>query len=402
MLRRRSAIGLAGLILLLGTFTAGVAVDQAFPEYVPSLILPGQSRSQLDQADLAQALRIVQSHYYDPSVNTAKLTQGSIQGLIQALGDPYSQYLTPAQYTANEQALGGRHNGLIGVYIDFENGLPVITGLIAGSPAQTAGLRAGDVILTIGGTDTKGTTAAQVSTLTTGAPGTVVILHIQRGPGQLDVSVTRENFTSPTVGSTTLPGGILYLRIYSFGTTTATEFDKQLAAGLPGARGAVLDLRNDGGGLVDAARAVISRFVATGEAFEVRSRDGVTQRTNVEGEHPAADLPLVVLVNASTASAAEIVSGSLQTRGRARLVGVTTFGKGSAQQDFPLPDGGDLHLTVEHWFLPGGRSIDHVGLTPDVAATLPGESAMFDVVEPELGHVADAQLNQALALLGAA
>jgi carboxyl-terminal processing protease len=117
------------------------------------------------------------------------------------------------------------------------------------------------------------------------------------------------------------------------------------------------------------------------------------------GNHPAAKLPLVVLVNGNTASASEIVSGSLQAHSRARLVGTKTFGKGSVQVDYRLSDGGDLHLTVEHWFLPNGHSVDKVGLTPDVGVDLTNKAGMFDVVQPARGHAEDTQLNRALQVL---
>jgi carboxyl-terminal processing protease len=142
--------------------------------------------------------------------------------------------------------------------------------------------------------------------------------------------------------------------------------------------------------------------VSQGEAFELRDRNGVVDRTEVSGEHPAASVPLVVLVNGNSASASEIVAGSLQAHGRARLVGTKTFGKGSVQVDFPLRDGSDLHLTVQHWFLPNGKTVQKgVGLNPDEAVDLPQKDAMFDVVQAGRGHAGDTQLNRALDLLTA-
>jgi carboxyl-terminal processing protease len=226
-------------------------------------------------------------------------------------------------------------------------------------------------------------------------------MHVRHGDGgaERDVSVTRENFQSPTVQSVRLEGDVLYLRIYQFGDSTQQEFDAQLRAGLASARGVILDLRDNGGGFVSAAIAAISRFVPSGEAVEQRSRDGGVDRTNVDGNHPAAQVPLVVLVNENSASASEIVSGALQARGRAKLVGAKTFGKGSVQVDYRLDNGGDLHLTIAHWFLPNGRTIEKQGLTPDVPVALPNKQSMFDVVQPARGHAADTQLNAALALL---
>jgi carboxyl-terminal processing protease len=258
-----------------------------------------------------------------------------------------------------------------------------------------------DVILSVAGKSTQGLTQDQTSALIRGPAGTTVAMVVRSGASgpQRDISVTREDFQSPTVQSLRLEGDVLYLRIYQFGDSTQQEFDAQLKAGLPGAKGVILDLRDDGGGFVSAAAAVISRFVASGEAFEQRSRDGQVDRTTVDGNDPAANIPLVVLVNENTASASEIVSGALQAHGRARLVGTKTFGKGSVQIDYRLDNGGDLHLTVAHWYLPNGRTIDKQGLTPDVAVTLPDKQGMFDVVQPARGHAGDAQLNKALELL---
>jgi carboxyl-terminal processing protease len=215
-----------------------------------------------------------------------------------------------------------------------------------------------------------------------------------------EVKILRANFTTPAVVGTRLDGSVLYVRIYQFGDKTKEQLDEALKIGLPGASGVVLDLRENPGGYVDAAASTISRFVSQGEAFELRDRNGRVDRTDVSGEHPAASIPLVVLVNGNSASASEIVAGSLQAHGRARLVGTRTFGKGSVQVDFQLRDGSDLHLTVQHWFLPNGKTVQKgTGLTPDEPVDLPQKDAMFDVVQAGQGHAGDTQLNRALEVL---
>jgi carboxyl-terminal processing protease len=192
---------------------------------------------------------------------------------------------------------------------------------------------------------------------------------------------------------------VLYVRIYQFGTDTSTEFASALSSGLPGAVGIVLDLRGDPGGFITAADDVISQFVASGETFELRDRSGTVERHTVTGKPSAPTLPLVVLVDANSASASEIVAGSLQVHHRAKLVGSTTFGKGSVQQDFQLADGADIHLTVKRWYLPNGQTIDHKGLLPDVPVTLASPTDAYDVASPSQGYAKDAQLNAALGLL---
>jgi carboxyl-terminal processing protease len=220
-----------------------------------------------------------------------------------------------------------------------------------------------------------------------------------RGTTTFDATLTRAEIQVPSVRSTIIGDHILYLRIYSFGASTASDFTTALTAGMPGAKGAVLDLRENPGGFVDAANAVISDFVSSGETYELRGRNGPVERHDVEGSHPAPNLPLVVLVDANSASASEIVAGSLQVHKRAKLVGTVTFGKGSVQQDFPLSDGADLHLTIKRWYLPDGTTIDHKGLTPDVTVTLPSPNDEFDVFQAGLGYAKDTQLNAALGLL---
>jgi len=185
----------------------------------------------------------------------------------------------------------------------------------------------------------------------------------------------------------------------SLGTDTSTEFSSALSNGLPGAVGIVLDLRGDPGGFISAADDVISQFVTSGETFELRDRNGKRETHMVSGQHAAPTLPLVVLVDANSASASEIVAGSLQVHKRAKLVGTVTFGKGSVQQDFELTNGSDIHLTVKRWYLPNGQTIDHKGLQPDVTVTLANATDAYDVAVPSQGYAKDTQLNAALAVL---
>jgi carboxyl-terminal processing protease len=396
---RRWLLAAVAFPLIALAFVGGIWVDQTFPEEIPVLGPGASQRQSLDRGSMDEALRVIQAHYYDRNLDYTKLSRGTIRGLVQSLGDPYTEYLDPDQVRSQQDFYAGRHAGMIGIYVNYRNGYPVITGILPNSPALKAGLQTDDVILKIDGKEAQGLQSEQTSALIRGQAGTTVTLHVRRGDQELDAAVTRANFQSPSVQSVRL-GDLLYMRVYDFGDTTAREFDAQLSSGLPGARGVILDLRDNGGGFVAAATAVISRFVAAGEAFEEKGRTGETKKTDVSGGHPAAQVPLAVLVNGNSASASEIVAGSLQARGRAPLVGVKTFGKGSVQVDYHLSDGGDLHITIEHWFLPNGHSIDKAGLNPDVSVDLPDKTGMFDVVQPARGHANDTQLNRALALLG--
>jgi carboxyl-terminal processing protease len=399
MNRRAALRGGAVLATLVITFVAGVFVDQAFPEYVP--YFGHRSVGKVDLTELQQAIRLVQADYVDAGkVDSTKLSHSTVQGLISGLGDPFSAYFDPSQYKKLQQSYQGLYSG-IGIYLSFPTGYPVITGTLPGSPAASAGLEAGDQIVKVGNKDMKGVTSDQATTLIQGPDGSKVTMEISRDGSTFSVTLTRAEIHVPTVRSAEIGNQVLYVRIYQFGsqTETSTAFASALSTGLPGKTGIVLDLRGDPGGFIATATDVISEFVASGETYELRDRSGTVERNQVNGHPKAPTIPLVVLVDANSASASEIVAGSLQVHHRAKLVGTVSYGKGSVQQDFVLADGADIHLTIKRWYLPNGQTIDHKGLTPDVTVTLPNPTDAYDVTSPAEGYAKDTQLNAALALL---
>ena len=381
-------------VLVLG-FGGGVYAEQQFPDWIPYVAHHQVGR--VDTTELNQAIQLIESDYVDGNVDWTKLSHGTVSGLVASLGDPYSTYYDPEAYKRLQESYQGRYSG-IGIYLSFGSGYPTITGTVPGSPAAQAGILAGDLIVKVGGKDVKGITSDQATTLIQGPDGTRVTLTLQRGTQTFDVTLTRTEIQIPSVRSAFL-GSILYIRIYNFGTNTGADFSAVLGADLKQAHGMVLDLRENPGGLVDAANDVISEFVASGETYELHGRGGSIERHDVNGNATAPTLPLAVLVDSNSASAAEITAGSLQAHKRAKLVGTVTFGKGSVQQDFQLADGGDIHLTIKRWYLPDGTTIDHKGLTPDVPVNLANPNDEFDVLQPGLGYAKDTQLNAALALL---
>ena len=389
-----------GAFLLIGVvgFAAGVYADQAFPDWIP--YIAHHQAGNVDTTELQAAIRVIEADYVDGNLDTTKMSRGTVSGLVASLGDPYSAYYDPDQYKRLQDQYEGRYSG-IGVYITFGTGYPLITGTIPGSPASNAGLQSGDQVVQVSGHDARGMTGDQATSLIQGPDGTKVTLTILRGSNTFDVTLTRAVIQIPSVRSTVIGDHVLYVRIYSFGSSTASDFSSALTANLSTAESMVLDLRDNPGGFVDQAAEVISDFVASGETFEEHGRGGSIERHNVSGKHPAASIPLVVLVNGNSASAAEIVAGSLQVHGRAKLVGAKTFGKGSEQQDFPLGDGAYLHLTIKRWYLPNGTTIDHVGLTPDLGIVLANSTDEFDVLQPGSGFDKDLQLQAGLGLLAA-
>lgn len=397
MILRAVLRGGAFLVVGLVCFGAGVYADQALPDWIP--YVANHQTGRVNTSELQDAIRVIQAEYVDGNVDPTKLSRGTVSGLVASLGDPYSVYYDPDQYKKLQQAYEGRYSG-IGIYVNFGSDYPLITGTVPGSPAANAGLQSGDQILKVDTRDAKGMTAAVATSLIQGPDGTKVTLTIKRDTSTFDVTITRAEIQVPSVRSTVIGDHVLYVRIDSFGSSTASDFDSVLSTNLSSSKSMVLDLRDNPGGFVDQADAVISDFVASGETFEEHGRNGSVDQHSVSGTHPAASISLVVLVNGNSASAAEIVAGSLQVHKRAKLVGAKTFGKGSEQLDFPLKDGADLHLTIKRWFLPDGSTVDHVGLTPDLSVALANSNDEFDAL-PGSGIEKDVQLQAALGLLAA-
>src|SRR5437899_7727324 len=390
------AVLIVGVIGLGFGFGLGVYTAQAFPDALP--YVAHHSAGKVDTTELQQAIRLIPADYVDGNGDPQKLSHGPVQGLVASLNDPFSAYYDPDQYKRLQQVYTGKYSG-IGIYLTFSSAYPVITGTVPGSPAASAGLQSGDQIVKVGDKDMKGVTADQAAALIQGPNGQKVTLTIERGTSTFSVTITRAEIQVPSVRSVVIADHILYVRIYQFTTTTTDEFHSALSAGLADAKGIVLDLREDPGGFITEADHVISEFVASGETFELRDRNGNVERHDVSGEHLATKQPLIVLVDANSASAAEIVANSSQVHKRAKLVGTVTFGKGSVQPDLPLSDGADIHLTIRRWYLPNGQTIDHKGLTPDVPVTLANSSDEYDVLQPDKGYAKDTQLNTALTMV---
>jgi carboxyl-terminal processing protease len=334
--------------------------------------IPVRQANKADIALINQALTTIQKNYVDQSaVNTQNLTYAAISGMVNSLGDTdHTVFLTPADVQQENQAIAGKYEG-IGAEIQTKNGTVVITAPFDDSPAQKAGLQPGDIILKVNGTSV--TNAQDAANLVRGPAGTSVTLTIQNTAGTIsDFTIVRAQITVNPVSWQMLPGtAIADLRISSFSDGTSKALDTALAAiKAQGATAIVLDLRNNPGGLLNEAIGVASRFLTGGSVLEEKDINGNIKQDTVLGNVTKTNLPMVVLVNGGTASAAEIVSGALQDRARAKLIGQTTFGTGTALVGFPLADGSQIQLAVVEWLTPSGKSIWHTGLTPDTVAAL--------------------------------
>ncbi len=385
--------------------TVGVPSDAATPGATPILETISCAEPSEAFAVLCEAYSRIKAGYVD-EIDDEALVDGAVRGMVEyGLPDPYSGYLPPSQYGEALDDLSGEFSG-IGAEVGMENLADpddlesctvvtencamVIVSPLEGSPAEAAGLRPGDQVLAIDGESTVGESVSSLVYVVRGEAGTDVTLTVRRGTEELDITVTRAVIDLQEVRFELLEGGVGYVRLTSF-TARATEMVGDALDSLlgQGATGFVLDLRGNPGGFIDAARGVASHFIPPGELlFTVESGEDVQEWRSENGVLQSADFPLVVLVDAGSASASEIVAAALQEHGRATIVGEATFGKNTVQIWNDLPNGGGLRLTTDRWFTPEHNSVAPDGVQPDV-----------EVATPEDPTEADPQLDRAVQVL---
>ncbi len=323
------------------------------------------------RSDLDEVVQRLQEDFIDRGkVSDEAMELAAINGILDHLGDPYTAYLPPERYEAFTLALQGQREDFegIGASVTESNGRVVILGPLPGSPALDAGLMAGDVVLRVNGESIERLTLQETVSLIRGPKGTQVVLTVSRpgAPLPMDIAIVRGVIAANSVQSRLQADGVGYVRIASFDAPTPEDL-RATVAGLRehGARGLVLDLRGNGGGLVNAAVGVVSEFVREGEVIRWVDADGSETVESVTGGGTAYDLPLAVIVDGYSASASEVVAGALQDHERAVIVGARTFGKGSVNVLHELESGAGLHVTIARWHTPNGRMIEGEGITPD-------------------------------------
>jgi carboxyl-terminal processing protease len=355
----------------------------------PVLHVESDREATLDELDDAIVASARAAH-----ATASDFAYAAIDAMAKATNDRYTQFFTPGEFKSFNEALDPERIGGIGVMIepDAPSGSVHISYVLPSTPAERAGLRVGDVLTAVNGTATKGLNVEGVSGLLRGKPGTVVTVSLRRDDAPLDLSITRDNVQPPTVIYKMLPNGIGYLWIIAFGRATPGEFDAAISRLYEqGAKALVLDLRNDGGGYVNSALDISSRFIANKALLTVEQRGQRATTIDAEG-NPSINFPVTVLVNQYTASASEITAGALQDDGIASLVGAKTFGKGVMQTLTPLPDGAAIKITTAHYLTPNHRDINLRGIDPDVRVDENKDARFGDADQ-------DAQLRAAVALL---
>ena len=340
--------------------------NEATPENLKTLFAP-----------FWETWNLVHKQFVDQPVDDLKLMRGAISGMLAALGDQHTTYMDPTQFKEANSSLSGEYEG-IGAYVDTTGTYLKVISPISKSPAEKAGLKSGDLIVAIDGVSMKGISPELARQKVLGPSGSTVTLSIQRdGTEQpFDVKIERAKINIASVESKMLDNNVAYVKLNTFGDTTTQELIAQLKDLLAkNPKGLVLDLRNNGGGYLQTAVEVSSQFIKQGVIVSEKYGDGRANDKSVAIPGGlATEIPMVVLVNEGTASASEIVSGAIQDYGRGKLVGVTTYGKGSVQIWTPLSnDQGAVRITIAKWLTPKDRTIHQVGLTPDVVVEMTKE-----------------------------
>ncbi len=358
-----------------------------------------------------EAWDLADRYYVDQSmIDPTKQTYGAIEGMLASLGDPgHTRFLTPEQYKAEQESLSGKFDG-IGAHLGDRNGRPTILAPLPDTPAERAGLKAGDIVLKVDGKDVEGMHLSEVVAIVRGPAGTTVtltILHADEAT-PVEISVVRASINAPNVMWTMVPGKpVAHILLMQFSERAGSEVGAAIAAAVrQGATSLILDLRNNSGGLRDEAVAVAGHFIASGNVLIEVDSQGKRTEYPVKSEGRATDLPLVVLVNENSASSAEILAGALQDHDRARIAGTTTAGTGTVLSIFNLSDGSSVFLGTSGWLTPNGREIWRKGIEPDRPVQLTaGTQPLLPVEEQRMSEgqfkqQTDNQLTTALELLG--
>jgi carboxyl-terminal processing protease len=371
MIRRPLAFAAALLaVLCLGIFVGGRHPD-ALPGPVRDALVGDQ-----DTRVVQEAIDDVRSDYYR-KVPRGKLADEAIRGMVKSLDDRFSTYFDPTEYRRFQDVQNSEFSG-VGITVTQDPRGLRVSQVFPGSPARKAGVRRGDVIVAVDGTTLRGRTQDQSVALIKGRNGTDVTLRVLRDGKAREVNLMRRTIEVPVVSSrvrTEDGRKVAVISLSQFSSGAHAELYAAIRrAQNQGAKGIVLDLRGNGGGLVTEAQLVASAFLPDGKIVTTKGRSVPTRTLQATGDPVAGKTPLVVLVDRDTASASEIVAGALQDRGRAKLVGTNTFGKGVFQQVIELSNGGALDITAGQYFTPNGRNLggqgvdQGSGLSPDLRA----------------------------------
>lgn len=390
---------LAAALLLSGVFMGRSAWNlyQASRTQETSSQSTEENESSIANPETMNKLKLLEDtigKYYLEGVDEQTLEKGVYDGLVEALGDPYSVYYSAEELQEMRNKTEGIYYG-IGAYIgiDADTSLPRLTGIIEGTPAQESGLRTGDLLYKVDGEEVQGLELTQVVSKVKGEEGTTVHLTIIREgeSDYLEIDVVRRKVESPTVNQKMLENDIGYIQITEFDTVTLDQFTEALAVCRgSGMKGLILDLRGNPGGNLNTVCDIARELLPKGLIVYTEDKNGKRSEYTCDGTNQI-KVPLVVLVDRGSASASEILAGAIKDYGIGTLVGTTTFGKGIVQRIISFSDGSAVKLTVSYYYTPNGNNIHKIGISPDVEEKFDGEAYYNDNV--------DNQLNKAIEIM---
>lgn len=402
-MKKIAGAALALIVLLGAAFYAGARYEAGQGVASASTLSGGDASTTAALPGMAlfgNAVDIIKAKYYDAKdVTDQDLLYGAVNGLMQALGDPYSVFFSPSDAKKFNQDLSGDFGG-IGAEIGVRNGALTVVSPLKGSPAEAAGLKAGDSILAIDASSTASVSLDDAVKLIRGEPGTTVTLTVMRDGWKesKDITVTRQVIEAPTLDWEMKQGNVAYFDLYTFSANAPALFAQDATQALAkGAKGIVLDLRDDPGGFLDAATNIAGWFLPRGQVVvQEKGSGGDVTKLVASGNAALSHIPVVVLVNGGSASASEILAGALRDDRGAKLVGEQTYGKGSVQEVEDLPGGSMIKISIAEWLTPKGSYINKVGLAPDIKVQPAGENAAagsdpqldkaMEIVKAEMGQ----------------
>lgn len=356
------------IIVAIVSFIVGTRSDAIFATVAPLFGMRASSAS-IDLSSVQETYRNLVANY-DGTLDKQKLIYGASRGLVEAAGDPHTAYMDPDETKEFEKSLSGNIGGGIGAEIGLRNGKPTIIKPLNDSPAQKSGIKAGETIIKVNDEAVTDWAVDKVVSKIRGEVGTSVKLTLLRDNQSRDVSVTRQNITTPAVESE-IDGEVGVLKVHRFGDDTvslarkyATEFLEK------GVKRVIVDLRNNPGGTVSSAQGLLGLWLDRQVAMTERRGSEIVKTASTTGSPILGSIKTIVLINSNSASASEIVAGALRDYGKATLVGQKSYGKGSVQVLLELSGGSRMKVTEARWYTPKGNNIDKTGIEPDVKIDL--------------------------------
>lgn len=394
---KKISVGILPILTLIIGWQLGTrsATLQANPNHVQSIHINASGaiisnpEAEVDLKDFWHVWRLLLSEYIEPETLDSKtMTYGAIAGMVRSIKDPYTVFMTPQENTDFRDTLDGNLQG-IGAELTMREEVLMVVAPLKGSPAMKAGLQPEDIIVSIDEKSTEGIALNDLIKSIRGPAGTTVTLGIlrEKEPEILKLTITREEITVPSTEyeTKTLNGKTIgYIAINQFGDHTTTDMQEAMdsfrATKLDGI---IIDVRFNGGGYLDKSIDIVSMFLNEGTVVSIDRRNSKPQVHTVHGNAIDTKTPIVVLINKGSASASEIVAGSLQDHKRATIIGETSFGKGTIQELYPLKDGSSIRITVAKWLTPNGKNLGHEGVHPDheVERTI---EQMKEKIDPQL------------------